>query len=152
MHTVARKRAQARAHAQYTFHRRLATLTKKGLIQLSEEKDGTYARLTDPGKSELAFLVVHSKKPTIWDGKWRVLMFDIPNTNSQLREELRGLIKRIGYVALQQSVYVFPYDIPELTTLLTEKNLPLSQIAHSTIDSLPRDTALRKHFKLSPTA
>jgi hypothetical protein len=148
MFRIARKRACDRATAMYRLKKAVLRLKQKGLLHIHEEDSGSRLTLTQLGHSELRFLTIRTTDTSTWDGRWRVLFFDIPQTNHQLREELRGLLKRIGYTALQASVYIFPFDVPELVRLLDEKGLPLTQIAYTTCDKLPRDTRLRKHFKL----
>ena len=41
-----------------------------------------------------------------WDGKWRIVMFDIPESNRILRNELRRSLKKFGFLGWQQSVWV----------------------------------------------
>jgi len=54
-----------------------------------------------------------------WDKKWRGIIFDIPEVNRKERNFLRRELKWIGLVEVQQSVWVFPFDIEkELNTLL----------------------------------
>jgi phenylacetic acid degradation operon negative regulatory protein len=44
-----------------------------------------------------------------WDGYWRVVIFDIPEKMRSKRNQLRSLLKRKGFVKLQNSVFVSPY-------------------------------------------
>jgi len=54
-----------------------------------------------------------------WDGKWRGIIFDIPEASRRERDFLRRELKTIGLVEVQQSVWLFPFDIEkELKTLL----------------------------------
>lgn len=43
-----------------------------------------------------------------WDGKWRVVIFDIPESERAARDALRRLIKQLGFRRLQRSVWIHP--------------------------------------------
>jgi len=44
-----------------------------------------------------------------WDGRWRIVIFDIPEDQRRARNLFRATLKRKGYIELQQSVFVYPY-------------------------------------------
>lgn len=54
------------------------------------------------------------------DGKWVMLIFDIPQKYKKSRELLRGVLHNLGYKLLQQSVWVTPYDVSEKTEKLLQ--------------------------------
>lgn len=49
------------------------------------------------------------------DGKWIMLIFDIPKQNKKHRTLLRSVLKNLGYKIFQHSVWVTPYDVSEKT-------------------------------------
>jgi Phenylacetic acid-responsive transcriptional repressor len=55
-----------------------------------------------------------------WDGKWRMVAFDIPEKYRQGRNALRDKLKSIGFRELQKSVLVAPYNCKEEIMLLVE--------------------------------
>lgn len=78
-------------------------------------KDGQpYLRLSNQGKIKLQRdfpLLKMQVKP--WDNYWRLVVFDIKETNHYLRDILREKLKSLGFGKLQQSVYISPYDFEE---------------------------------------
>lgn len=50
---------------------------------------------------------------TRWDGKWRILMFDIPKKYSATRDGLRRKLYEIGMYSIQESVFAYPYPCQE---------------------------------------
>lgn len=54
------------------------------------------------------------------DGKWIMLMFDIPQWNKKARTLLRNVLCNLGYKMFQQSVWVTPYDVSEKTEKLLQ--------------------------------
>jgi len=55
-----------------------------------------------------------------WDGKWRMICFDIPEKYKQGRDALRDKLKKIGFRELQKSVFVTPYSCKDEIMLLVE--------------------------------
>jgi len=45
------------------------------------------------------------------DGKWQMIIFDIPEDIRKKRDYLRAGLKRLEYQKLQQSIWICPYDV-----------------------------------------
>ncbi len=130
----------------------LYQLKKKGLIK--KDSSQTF-RLTPEGKKQAfwahldAKLALRQPPKKKWDGKWRMVFFDIPEKKRRLRDYLRVVLKTLGFVELQKSAWVTPYKIPDIINeLLWEE-----KIKHHTrfiiIEEIDYDKDLRKRFKLS---
>ena len=93
--------------------RAINSLYVSHLIKEKYHKDGTTTLiLNENGKQKaLRFNIdkLEIKKPIKWDGKWRIIMFDIPEKLRGLRDSLRSHFREIGLIELQKSVFVFPY-------------------------------------------
>jgi len=48
-------------------------------------------------------------KPSQWDGRWRIVMFDIPQSHDSGRRALTNKLKQMDFVLLQQSVWIHPF-------------------------------------------
>lgn len=98
------------------FQKRMNSLKKRGYVK--ETKDGW--ELTPKGRIILIKLILWKKlQNKKWDGKWRVIIFDIPELNKRDRDFLRRELRWIGFAELQKSVWVFPYDMEkEILALL----------------------------------
>ena len=96
----------------YAVTRSIKNLTELGLIETLEGGQNEYARITQKGRQKLASLKLDNKNtlsnPT-WDGKWRIILLDLPETRKAEREALRYLLKKAGFVCLKNSAYVSPY-------------------------------------------
>ena len=96
-------------------------LIEKGLVEIEKTKKGSFAKLTDKGKRALEIAEGRNyrvKIPRHWDKKWRVIIFDIPEKRKALRNRMRTTLMQIGFVRLQDSVWVYPYSCEELVILL----------------------------------
>ncbi len=76
-----------------------------------EGKEG-YLELTQKGRVRFARYGLARKflRPKRWDGKWRVLIYDVPEERRKDRDRLKDHLRAIGFIPLQESVYIFPYD------------------------------------------
>ncbi len=90
--------------------RKMNSLTRSGYLTRSQ---AGYA-LTEEGKQVLDEEGVWNLKPKIpkrWDGKWHVLLFDIPGKKETGRHALRERLEELGYYHYQDSVYVHRHDL-----------------------------------------
>ncbi|MFA4890536.1 MAG: hypothetical protein WC587_02815 [Candidatus Paceibacterota bacterium] len=89
------------------------TLKRRGFIEtIKEDNDKIKVRITKKGKEKIKEFSIDTlaiSKPRKWDGKWRVVIFDIPNRFNRAREALRGKLKDLGFFQIQKSVWVHPY-------------------------------------------
>lgn len=104
----------ANAVTRNKVHRSLNYLKKRDLIGIYQTKTGKFIELTDHGKRRLSSYFIKNKLKLPanrrWDGKWRVVMFDIAEGNKVGRDVFRGTLKRLGFYPLQKSVFVYPYE------------------------------------------
>ena len=88
-------------------------LRKNNLISVEKKNKQIYISLTEQGKKKAKQFQINEleiKKPKKWDKKWRILIFDIPEKTRIKREALRGKLKELGFVKIQKSVWVHPYN------------------------------------------
>jgi CRISPR-associated endonuclease Cas2 len=127
-----------------TVHR----LQKRGLVEVVKKNNEKFLRLTKEGQLEA--LLSKAKLPGIikWDGKWRLVMFDIPEDAKDKRDQLRDLLKRNNFYRLQASVYINPYPLNrEAITYLKETGL-IAYIRILKVEEMDEDKELRKKFNL----
>lgn len=92
----------------------IARLKKRGLITRErEDDDKVILKLTNEGKTAM-FLMVEDDKQ--WDGKWRVVVWDIPEQKRIIRNLFRRNLKKWGFKNLQKSVWVSKKDVYEKLT------------------------------------
>lgn len=94
-------------------------LIRKGLVEEDRDKG---LRLTSAGAEvKKGLLRAHSRD---WDGRWRVVFFDIPEAKRGLRDELRFELKDLGFGLWQRSVWVTPFDVgKELNSCLQKEKI-----------------------------
>ena len=55
-----------------------------------------------------------------WDGRWRLILFDVPEARSSARNRLRRYLRDRGFGYLQNSVWLTPDPVTELRDLLAD--------------------------------
>ncbi len=99
------------AHS-YAVTRSLKNLADTGLIETLAAGQGEFARLTDKGRQKVAALKLDSSNSLAdpnWDGKWRIVLLDLPEDRKAEREALRYLLKKAGFTRLKNSAWVSPF-------------------------------------------
>ena len=86
----------------------LKRLRENGLVDFIDDEK-LLVRLTDQGreKAVLAKIKLGDQK---WDGKWRLVIFDIPEKRRTVRDLLRSKLKQWDFIHLQQSVWASKKD------------------------------------------
>ena len=102
------------------------TLRRFQKVGYVKQKEGVL-RITERGRRRinrrlLTELRLNPRKSK-WDGKWRLVIFDIPEMVRDKRDQLRFKLTEWEFTQLQQSVFIAPYDcVVELSSLVTLLN------------------------------
>jgi len=95
------------------FNQSITDLKKLKFIEKKKRYDGSVLiSLTEKGKSrelKLRFKKLGRKKDK-WDGKWRMVAFDVPEECKKARNALRYRLGLAGFFELQKSLFLYPYD------------------------------------------
>ena len=105
--------------------------------------------LTAAGKTKIhRFLLdtLEISKPKIWDGKWKVVIFDIPERYRHARQALKNKLSELGFYQLQKSVWAHPFPCEtEIEFLKNHFNIkPYVHILH--VNEMPSGKVIY-HFK-----
>ena len=81
-------------------------LKQRGIFQFVQEKNGCVVyRLSEKGKEKIKKLIFDEfklKVPDKWDGKWRLVIFDIPEKFKNARGSLREKLKELEFYQCQK--------------------------------------------------
>lgn len=127
----------------------LKKLQNRGLVKVYIKNGKQMMVLTEKGK--LYYAKLSGKQKEIkkkWDKKWRVVIFDITEKQQYKRSLVREAIKNFGFIRLQNSVWIYPYDCEELITLLKGEVKLGSELLYLVAGKVEQDEWLRKKFKL----
>ena len=88
------------------------------------------------------------QRPDRWDGKWRVVIWDVPEKRRELRDRLRATLTRIGFVHIQHSVWVCPWPCRDEIEWLREHYRLDNRVLFFETSKIDGDDALRARFEL----
>lgn len=92
-----------------TFNR----LKKEGAIRYCGSDNGEMIyELTERGKKKMRRFALDTLKinrPIKWDGRWRIIIFDIPERKGAARRAIQRKLNEMGFYQLQKSVWVHPF-------------------------------------------
>ncbi|MEK7180034.1 MAG: CRISPR-associated endonuclease Cas2 [Patescibacteria group bacterium] len=133
----------------YSVNQAISRLQKQGLIYFETTSRGTFVRLTEKGTRYLHTHLDKPPKPRRWDGKWRILIFDIKEARRGVRDQLRHSLVNIGFKRLQNSVWVYPYDCEDLIILLKADFKMGKDVLYIIAEKIENDRPLKDYFHLS---
>ncbi|MEK7669306.1 MAG: hypothetical protein AAB350_01805 [Patescibacteria group bacterium] len=125
-------------------------LIERGLL---ENKNGQL-KITQGGKRYLFRCLSlgdnkELNKNKKWDGKWRVLIFDIPESRRFDRTNIRQALISIGFMRLQDSVWIYPYSCENIVSLLKAETETEGDVLYMIVEALENDEEVKKYFGLS---
>jgi phenylacetic acid degradation operon negative regulatory protein len=107
------------------FLRQLQRLEQQKLLERQAREPGErLLRLTDNGR----LIALGGRDPSKqwsrrWDGKWRMVLFDVPQARSKVRNKLRRYLKNRGFGCLQLSAWISPDPVEEERLLLAREDI-----------------------------
>ncbi|KKS10919.1 MAG: Transcriptional regulator, PaaX family [Parcubacteria group bacterium GW2011_GWB1_41_5] len=129
------------------------SMKRQRLIEYVSDKHGqTIVKITKKGETKLrAFDIelMKIKKPHKWDGKWRLVMFDIPMRFTKGREALRFHLKKLNFFQFQKSAWIYPFPCEDEIIFIADFFGVGKYVEVLTVENILRDDKVRKHFKLS---
>jgi len=97
---------------KWKIKRTLLRIEKSGLVKKKTTKGEDYYSLTLLGNKRAkryqldSMKIVSQKK---WDGLWRLVMFDIPEDKKMARRGVNLVLKKLGCVQYQKSIFITPF-------------------------------------------
>lgn len=92
-------------------------LVKRNLLKIEKIADKYIVQLTSNGARELFRLKVLTA-PELLNGDRCMVIFDIPESKSTFRKQLRSFLKLSGFTKIQRSVWIIKKDVFNDLTML----------------------------------
>ena len=141
-----------RALDRHALRESIKCLYRSRLIEEKMEKEGliTYVLSESGRRRVLSFKLdeLEIRRPSRWDGKWRIIIFDIPEPQKKIRDTFRFHLRRMGFHELQKSVLVHPYPCSDVVDFLIEFYGMRAHVRQITAEWLDNELHLKQQFKL----
>lgn len=120
------------------------------LVEEKEHTDGTKTIiLTEKGQKRAIrfnFNTIKIRTPNIWDGLWRIVIFDIPEKYKWARLSLRDKLLALGFFQCQKSVYIYPHDCRDEIDFIAEFFKVGRCIRYGTLSHITNEAELLLYF------
>ena len=106
------KKYKKRVRQLSYIQQRFKDLEEKGLITIGGIEDKTKITLTKLGQKKVLAYQVDTMELDVslkWDGKWRIVIFDIPESRKTHRDVFRRKLIDLGFERIQDSVWRHKY-------------------------------------------
>lgn len=131
--------------------RSATTLKRRGFIKIEKRGEEIYVALTEKGKKEALLHTLQlgkSNKHKKWDGKWRIIMFDIPENKGAARRALNKVLKDINCFPYQKSVFVTPFECKKEIDFLGNYFGIRKYLSLITAYEIENESSIKKHFNM----
>lgn len=125
-------------------------LERRGLVEKEITKEGILIRIKDKGKTQiLKYSLLDMRPPkNKWDGKWRLVFFDVAEFDRKKRDQFRKYLKQLEMEQFQKSVFISPYDIFDQVKYLREVLDIPNTIKMAKLDWVENEEELKEIFDL----
>lgn len=140
------------SYGRWQVKQTLTKMAKQKLVNIKDRGDGSVTvTITKNGINRALTYQLESmrlKKPKKWDGKWRVVVFDIPEKYKKVRDIFRMRLKQLGLYPFQESVFVSPYKCFGEIEFLRELYGVSFTVRYLLVEKIEDDDELRNYFSL----
>lgn len=125
-------------------------LERQGKVKIIGSGDRRKVVLEEAGKQMILDYDLKQLQPKTgkWDGKWRVVFFDVMEPDQGKRDRFRRLLKRMGFRQMQKSVWVIPYDWEKEIKYIREVLGIPHGVKYGVLESVENDSEMRNWFDL----
>lgn len=126
-------------------------LKRKRLVRIYEKDGLDIIELTEDGRKKIQSwnvdeMVLNTKRR--WDGWWRMIIFDIPESCRPARVALQTKLGQLGFYCYQKSVYITPHRCRTEFEFLREFFGVSKYMKYCEVKELDDELLLIKHFGL----
>lgn len=130
----------------------IRSLYRSRLIDMKENKDGSIKMiLTEKGKKKILlynFEQMKISKPKIWDKKWRLVTFDIPEDLKKARNALREKLRELNFRKYQKSIFIHPYECRDEIDFVVEFFNLRPYVRYVVAENIDNELDFKERFRL----
>ena len=133
------------------FRDSIRDLNKFKFIKKKIAYDGSVIiSLTEKGRLSalnIQFKNLNNKKEH-WDGRWRMVAFDIPEECKKGRNALRYRLRMAGFYELQKSLFLYPYDCEKETKAFIKLFKLEKYVRFALLEFIDNQDNIKRFFKI----
>ncbi len=102
---------------KYAINRTLKKMIQDNIIDEYETDFSSFLSLTKQGRHKLRNIKLSSQNhlvSTDWDGYWRIVVVDIPESRKSERDAIRYILKKAQFVQIKSSLWISPFPMEHM--------------------------------------
>jgi DNA-binding transcriptional regulator PaaX len=134
----------------YQVERTVGRLVRKGWVEKRQTSQGLVVELTEKGRKQVLLFDLEKTGELggKWDGKWRMVFFDVEELKRNKRDKLRNYLVKLGLKQMQRSVWVSPFDCEKEIKYIREVVGIPDQVKLGLLESIENEEDLKKWWDL----
>ena len=131
--------------------RTLKRLKKSKMINFDYQGDKVIVELSRLGKKKILKYSLEEmkiKRPVRWDKKWRLVIYDVPNSKRKSASCFGNMLISLGMHRMQKSVFICPFPCRNEIEFLREYYRVREHVWMLTVSKFEDDFVFRKFFGL----
>ena len=126
----------------------LKRMHQQKLVEIVERDNEQLVKISQNGRKRLLkFNLDEMKlKDQSWDGKWRIIIYDILTGKREEASLFRKTLKKLKFLKLQRSVYLTPYKCYDEIEYLRQVCSVNTEVLILTVSGLENEKAYREYF------
>lgn len=148
---ISNKRRRGGKIRPWEIERALRRLIQGGFIERKSKGGDTVVSLTSLGHTRLKTINLQNariKIPPRWDGRWRLVFFDIPHARGPQRDAIRKKLKELGFLQIQKSVYLHPYECYDIIKSMQNFYQIKPYFHYAIVEKIECGNKYLRHFNL----
>jgi DNA-binding transcriptional regulator PaaX len=126
-------------------------LRRYKFVRHIKEKGRSAYIITPKGEERLHDIVIDDielKNQRKWNGKWHIVMYDLPIRFKKARNAFRWKLKDLGFFQFQKSAWIYPYPCEGEVLFVADFFGVQKYIEILEVNKILDDTKIKEHFGL----
>jgi DNA-binding transcriptional regulator PaaX len=102
---------------KYLINRALKKMVDDEMVEEHTTERSSFLSLGSSGRQKLRSIKLSSQNhltATTWDGYWRMVIVDIPESRKKDQDAIRYLLKKAQFVQIKSAVWISPYPMEHM--------------------------------------
>lgn len=118
------------------------------LVEIKEQNSQIIVKITEKGRKKLLSYDLEKIKldESKWDGKWRLVIYDVKKSKRNNSEAFRMSLRKLNLLKFQKSVYLTPFKCEDEIEYLRQLHEIGDEVQILTVGSLENEIAYKRYF------
>lgn len=118
-----RETKKRKVKPRYVINRAIKQMVEGEMVAEYHTEQSSFLSLSPAGRHKLRNIKLSSKShlvSTTWDGYWRMVILDVPESQKKQRDAIRYVLKKAQFVQIKNSVWITPFPLEHMMINMKE--------------------------------